>query len=146
LSELLREGGHEKSNNLIMKMDIESAEWDVFDETPSVVINQFSQIVLELHGLIPDRKEEGPSLILKVLEKINETHQCIHVHANTYDGILWVGDNVLPDLIEVTYVRREDVHDRLIKNKRRFPTKLDYPTFEGLPDLKLGTFRLIEFL
>ncbi|MFC1694667.1 FkbM family methyltransferase [Pseudomonadota bacterium] len=142
LSKLLTENGHEKCRNLILKMDIEGAEWDVFDETPSVVIQQFSQIVVELHGLVPEREANDSSLILKVLKKINETHQSVHVHANTGGSSLWTGDLVLPNLIEVTFIRRRDFEGKLVKNKRRFPTEIDQPTLAGSPDLDLGTFSI----
>ena len=123
-------------------MDIEGAEWDVFDETPSAIVQQFSQIVLEFHGLVPRRTANGSSLILKVLKKINETHQSIHVHANTASSTLWIGDIVLPSLLEVTFIRRRDFQHRLVSNGRRFPTELDQPTLAGLRDLDLGTFSI----
>ncbi len=55
LSNLLRRNGHQASQNLLLKMDIEGYEWAVFEETPSAVIGQFSQIVIELHGLNPNK-------------------------------------------------------------------------------------------
>ena len=154
LSELLHENSHATCKNLIMKMDIEGGEWDVFDETPSDVIAQFSQIVLELHGLSPDAWDRDYLSMVNVLKKLNQTHQSIHVHANTHClqanahclhantsfVPLWIGDRVLPPLLEVTYVRRADVKDKLVANTRLFPTGIDQPTFEGLPDLYLGSF------
>jgi hypothetical protein len=140
LGEIVTQNGHAKSNNLIMKMDIEGCEWDVFDETNSDVISQFSQIVIELHGLSVTAGDFEYSQILKVLKKIDKTHQSIHVHGNTCGYPLWIGDIVLPDVLEVTFIRRKDVEGRLVANSRRFPTALDRPTIEGLPDLNLGTF------
>ena len=155
LSELLADNNHATCNNLLMKMDIEGGEWDVFDETPSDVIGRFSQIVLELHELSPDTCDRDYLSKVNVLKKINQTHQCVHVHANTYclqanarcvqaDTSfvpVWIGDLVLPPMLEVTYVRRADVKDKLVANTRLFPTRIDQPTFEGLPDLYLGSFQ-----
>jgi len=140
LSTIIAQNGHQKAQNLILKMDIEGSEWGVFQETPSDVINQFSQIVIELHGLDPSGSSENVAKILSVLKKINQTHQSVHVHANGCSEISWLGEQALPHLLEVTYVRRADYAGRFVPNERTFPTKLDRPTFPWLPDVALGTF------
>jgi hypothetical protein len=140
LSNLIGRNGHETSENLILKMDIEGYEWSVFEETPSDVIGQFLQIVIELHGLDPSRSKADLSQVLSVLKKINQTHQSIHVHENGYCPISWLGELALPNLLEVTYIRRADYVDRLVQSTRTFPTEIDQPTFPWLPDVDLGTF------
>lgn len=140
LSNLIARNGHQELNNLLLKMDIEGCEWSVFDETPSGVIGQFSQIVIELHGLDPSVARADLSKVLSVLQKINKTHQSIHVHANGFCKVSWLGDLALPHLLEVTYVRRADYADRFVKNTRTFPTRIDQPTYPWLPDVSLGTF------
>ena len=144
LSNLILRNGHEKSENLILKMDIEGYEWGVFEETSSDVIGQFSQIVIELHGLNPKKSNNELSKILSSLSKINKTHQSIHVHANGHCAVSWLGKTALPSVLEVTYVRRSDYVDRLVKNTRMFPTKIDQPTFSWLPDVPLGGFNMNE--
>lgn len=140
LSNFIDRNGHKNSNNLILKMDIEGYEWSVFEETPSEVINQFRQIVIEFHGLSPEKDKKDLAKIFSVLQKINKTHQSIHVHANGHTPVSWLGDWAMPQLLEVTYIRREDYVDRLIPNKRTFPTHIDQPTFPWLPDVPLGKF------
>jgi len=145
LSNLIKRNGHETSKNLLLKMDIEGYEWSVFKETPSAVIGQFVQIVIELHGLDPNKSKQDLSQIVSVLRKINQTHQSIHVHANGTSTINWIGNSVLPSVLEVTYIRRADYADRLIQNTRIFPTEIDQPTFPELPDVHLGTFTTPQF-
>lgn len=144
LSNLIDRNGHKEFKNLLLKMDIEGYEWSVFEETPSSVMSQFSQIVIELHGLIPSRTKADLSKVLSVLQKINRTHQSVHVHANGHCPISWLGDLVLPHLLEVTYIRRVDYADKLVKNTRTFPTHIDQPTFPWLPDVPLGTFTIAK--
>ena len=141
LSNLMRKNQHTTARNLILKMDVEACEWDVFHETPSSVIDQFSQITIEMHELCPTRGDAHHQGVVAALRKLNLTHQCVHVHANINCTPIWIADKMLPDLMEITYVRRSDVEGRLIPNQRRFPTPLDQPTYEGMPDLDLGYFR-----
>ena len=143
LGGLLKKNAHAASNNLIMKMDIEGCEWDVFGAAPADVIGRFAQIVVELHGLCPAAPDPQYLLLVNVLKKINQTHQCVHVHANTNCDRLWVGDLVLPELLEVTYVRRSDFQNKLVANTRRFPTEIDQPTFEHMPDFELASFSAV---
>jgi hypothetical protein len=141
---LLLKNGHGDSDRLILKMDIEGCEWDVFDFCSKQTISQFSQIVVEFHDLTKERYCSSDSKILRVLKKIDETHQCVHVHANGTGTPLWIHDLVLPDLIEVTYVRRSDYGNEFFEDQRSFPTHLDQPTFEGWPEVYLGRLGALE--
>ena len=49
LSELIEDNGHSKEKNMILKMDIESYEWDVFKYLPINNLKQFKYIVGEFH-------------------------------------------------------------------------------------------------
>jgi hypothetical protein len=142
LSEIITANHHTSSKNLIMKMDIEDCEWDVFDETSSDIINKFSQIVIEFHRLYPSVFEQKYFFIINVLNKINQTHQSIHVHANNYMPSMWIEKLVLPDVLEVTYIRRSDAKDRLLANTRRFPTEADQPNMPGSSDIYLDRFSI----
>ena len=51
LSELVTANGHAGSNRMILKMDIEGAEWAVLTATDTATLSQFRQIIVELHGL-----------------------------------------------------------------------------------------------
>ena len=141
MSECLQQNQHTASKGLLLKMDVEGWEWDVFSECSSTLLDQFQQIVVEYHGLTraayePGRFEE----MIAVLEKLNRTHQVIHVHANSRSALVAVKRLVLPDLLEVTYIRRSDFAHRIESDQRVFPTALDEPTFEASPDIYLGRF------
>ena len=140
LPELISENGHAACSNLIMKMDVEGHEWEVFAETPSGVLNQFCQFVVEFHNLTNAAYDPNCRFMIEVLNKINATHQCVHLHANGGGVPLWIGGLVIPALLEVTYIRRRDVEGALIPNERQFPTAIDHPTFKGWPDIYLGRF------
>ncbi|MEI8349977.1 MAG: FkbM family methyltransferase [Candidatus Omnitrophota bacterium] len=140
LSELVANNNHTACKNLILKMDIEGYEWDVFREIPSSVISQFSQFVVEFHDLRSAIYGSGYDMVAEVLKKINQTHQSVHVHANSFSAPLWIGEFVLPTVIEVTFVRRADFKDKFIANTRQFPTEIDQSSCADLFDIYLNGF------
>ena len=136
LKELLEENNDLDNDNLILKMDIEGAEWDVINKIPTELLNNFRQISLELHDMC---KSENKEIILKVLQKINVTHQIIWVHGNNAGKAEIANGVLIPNLIEVTYVRKntylfED------EDKCEFPTSLDLPNLINRRDFNLGNW------
>ena len=133
LKEMITMNGHDACQNLILKMDVEGAEWDVFTETNAEVINQFSQIILELHDMT---SLSQLTTIIHVLEKINQTHQSVHVHYNNFATPMMFGDMILSPTVEVLFVRRKDFEFE--SSTRIFPTMLDQPNNPSLPDVALS--------
>lgn len=101
LSELMKKNGHELKHHMILKMDVEGCEYGFLRMVESSVLDQFDQIVMELHGLTT--KREG---VIEALEKLTTTHQIIHVHANNYGSVLWAGNVPYPETYEVTLANR----------------------------------------
>jgi len=140
LGEFIADNKHSSCKNMIMKMDVEGCEWDVFKEIKPDTLNQFAQFVVEFHDLSSAVYNPKFSIVVDVLKKINQTHQIVHVHGNNCAAPLWIGDLVLPSSLEVTYVRRSDAENTFIPNSRQFPTEIDQPNFESWPDIFLGEF------
>lgn len=105
LLDLLNENGHEHEENIILKIDIEGAELDVFLNLPEGIMNRFSQIVMEIHNLTD---EETWDRQIEMLDKLNKTHRLVHLHANNYSRIKYLGDLMISEAVEATYVREKD--------------------------------------
>jgi len=133
MEEFLTKNGHKNHNNLILKMDVEGAEWDFLNQVPSGILSQFRQMVFEFHDMARGRWDH---LIFPALEKINQTHQLVHIHANNYGDVKWMGNRFLPVTFEVTYLRKSD-HE-FVPTSRSFPTRWDQPCNPSLPDYALG--------
>ncbi len=141
IEELISINNHQNENNLLMKMDIEDCEWDVFKAVKSETLNQFSQIAIEFHNLSPYVDNDKYDLIIDVLNKINLTHQSVHIHANSDISVPHMMLNlVLPELLEVTFVRKIDMNDLFEENNQIYPSALDESTFYSYPDLFIGKF------
>lgn len=136
LETLLAKNGHTDTTGMLLKMDIEGDEWDVFAGCPRNVLEQFDQIVVEFHNCAFGNRP----LILRALEKLNDSFAVIHVHANNYRPNNYCGDLVLPDVLEVTYVRRGMC--KLEKGSLCVPETHDMPNYSNLTDFWLGEWNV----
>jgi hypothetical protein len=111
----------------VLKMDIEGGEWDVLI---GVDLSAFRQIVVEFHDLLTISDEK----LDRMAATMNAHHQLIHVHGNNY-GICatdQIGD--VPNVLEATYVRRDD--KVFIPETDSYPTPFDRPNNPALHDFK----------
>lgn len=133
MSDILSENGHGNHHNIILKMDVEGSEWDFLEEVSEKTLKQFTQIVFEFHNLGSPSNCEA---IFAGLDKLNKTHQLVHIHANNYSDILCIGGILLPTTLEATYLRKSD---HIFSNSVRiFPTELDRPNAPWKQDPFLG--------
>ena len=93
--------------DIILKVDIEGSEWELFRELPSSTLLRCRQIVMEIHWAIINSNINVPSMPIEVLEKISETHQLVVVHPNNYGSVVEVDGVLVPQVIELTWLRRE---------------------------------------
>lgn len=138
LRQALENNHHSDISNIILKVDVEGAEWEVLAELPYDLSNQFSQITVELHNFTTTMHRE---LILKALEKISRTHQLVYLHGNNY-GVVDFSENVfMPDTLEVTFLNRNEY--QFIEVDKICPAKLDAPCNPAKPDIFLGDWNKI---
>lgn len=137
IPDIIASHGHEELNNIILKCDIECAEWEILQHLPHDVIRKFSQIVIELHDIY----RFGDSNDLKVrqaLANLTYFHNVVHVHGNNYGGVRVVGGIPLANVMEVTLLRKDMGEFR--PSTHSFPTAVDMPCNGAQADLYLGNF------
>jgi len=132
---ILTEHGH-FGKNIILQCDIEGFEWEMFKTMNENEMEQFEMIIVEFHGLADLNRFDYH---LNILEKINRTHQAVHVHCNNAGASLFLqGLRLLPSIWEVTYVRKTDYI--FTDCHETFPSIYDMPNIPQYPDIFLGKF------
>lgn len=136
LSELIAENGHGEERDMILKMDIEGAEWEVLAALSRPDLTRFRQIALELHL----RAEDMGRLpaFSSLLRRLARTHQAVHVHANNNGGAVRFNEEPFWYFIEVSYMRRDGL--RFAPCEARYPTPLDAPCCPDRPEIEIGGF------
>lgn len=139
LDTLIAGNGDAGRSDLILKCDIEGAEWRSFACLAPGYFNRFDQIVMELHWLDHLHDDGFRDAWRKVIGNIYATHQCFHIHGNNYGEIAVVHGVPVPQVVEVSFARRAG--RSFSASDEMSPGPLDQRNRQDAPDLFLGTFR-----
>lgn len=135
LPELVEMAGFESNAELLLKIDVEGAEWTALGALDGADLLRFRQIVIEIHGLESLSNESSGSTILHLIEKLALNHTPIHVHANNYSRLICFGSVWLPDVMEISYLRRDIIRDPRLATSLR--TDLDRPCDPRVSEISL---------
>jgi hypothetical protein len=94
-----------KSERLILKIDVEGAEWRVLGEMSDLHLERFDQIVGEFHGLASIQSNEELEEIIRVLERLRSQFTLINSHPNNWSPYRVIKGVPMPDTIELTFLR-----------------------------------------
>lgn len=130
--------GHTDKSDMILKMDVEGAEWGFLSTVPSETLGKFDQMVFEFHFMTYEKNQAYMSATLACLAKINQTHSLVHLHANNFGSFIILDDKILfPDVLELTYVKTSNYE--LVYDENIFlPIPLDQPNEQERQDIPLG--------
>merc|ERR1719272_2825765 len=107
LTEQFKDAGNAnaKDRSLLLKIDVEAAEWEVFAQEPVENLRKFREIVVEYHWI---SQEHNHDLYYKAVKKIEQAGFAVaHLHGNNYGGGLqYFGDYSIPNVLEVTYIEK----------------------------------------
>mmetsp|Transcript_128839 Transcript_128839/g.223432 ORF Transcript_128839/g.223432 Transcript_128839/m.223432 type:complete len:509 (+) Transcript_128839:72-1598(+) len=127
--------GDAPEGSLLLKIDTEGAEWEVFANEPVSTLNKFRQIVVELHWL---GKTTKYPLYLKALQKLQQAGFAVaHLHGNNLGLWAYLEHYQFPDVLEVTYVREPP--QTTCTKRLPYHVAQDVPNNPGLPELPEAT-------
>ena len=135
LGQLLMVAGFTGRDDLLLKMDVEGAEWAALTEPGPADLQPFTQIVLELHCIAGLKDERSAEPILAAIEHLTTSHVPVHVHANNYDELVRFGNWWFPNAIELTLIRRNTLADAQPATSLR--TDLDAPCDPRVTEIDL---------
>ena len=130
LEHYVEENLHASRRHMILKMDVEGAEWKSLLACPEDVLQSFDQIVLELHDMVVHENEDE---MFAMLAKLNRTHAVTHLHANNYSNEYELDGHAYTDALEVTYANRA-VYDCRPGGEPH--AELDAPCCPSLPEAR----------
>ena len=110
--------------DMILKFDVEWSEWNNLADLPVELFSKFRMIVGEFHGLTEAIRPEIHAIYRRVFEKLTKNHTVIHIHANNSPGLTVTENVAMPDLLEITFCRNDDI--QFYDYNGPLPCELDY--------------------
>ncbi|MDC0737090.1 FkbM family methyltransferase [Cognatishimia sp. SS12] len=95
--------------DLILQMDIEGAEYDVLPHVSAATLDRFRIILLEIHDLHKMWQADWLARFGKILNQLNANHLLCHIHANNTAPYFSLAGHTIPDVLELTYIRKDRV-------------------------------------
>ena len=143
LEELIIENGHSSEENMILKIDIEHAEWESLKDISNKILSQFKYIVLELHFY--DEKESNKTLLYyNVIKNLYKTHQCFYLRCANRYKIANFGNNRICKYLEISYIIKKD--NKFTKDLTIYPiNKFDFAKYEpNMEEMNLNILKLFD--
>ena len=140
LEQLRTRAGIPEGEAATLKIDVEGAEWDALVDVAS--FDRYEQIVIEMHDLARLGDEESAHNVIAVLANLHSSHLPIHVHANNEAPVIPFGTYWLPEVLEVTYLRRADA--TAITPAVALSSEHDRPSNARFADLSLSGLLTVD--
>lgn len=138
LAQMMAENELNDSYDLILKFDIESAEWAALESCTDELLAHFRIMTFELHSLCLLTEPANLDLFLRRLALLTRQHTPIHLHANNHGDYRIIEGIPVPDVIELTLLRND--RDHFVASTEPIPGPLDIPNDPNRPDLVLRAF------
>ena len=136
LDQLISLAGMQGRDDLLLKMDVEGAEWSALTEPKPADLQHFSQIVLELHDIVGLKDQRRSTQLLAAIDHLTSGHVPIHVHANNYDELVRFGGWWFPNSIEISLIRKDRVSETTPATRIR--SDLDAPCDPRVTEIDLS--------
>ncbi len=110
-------------SELLLQIDIEGFEYEVFLAASDALMKRLRIIVVEFHDLEQLWSRPFFNIARRAFDKIAQTHRCVHLHPNNCCGSTRKGGLGIPRVMEFSFLR----HDRLGEPgyMSKFPHPLD---------------------
>ena len=108
---------------LLLQMDIERMEYEVFHSLSEKTINRFRIMVIEFHDLDEIWNYSFFKIMSRAFKKILQTHHCVHIHPNNITNKRKLNGIETIQAMEFTFYRKDRINS--VRHQALFPHKLD---------------------
>jgi hypothetical protein len=120
------------SKRSLLKFDVEGCEWDNLCALLPHDLFCYRQIICEVHGLSSLYEMAFFEKVKEATNRLLHSHIPIHAHVNNYGTLALIEGVVIPDVIEVSLLRRD--LDDFAAYSGPLPCPLDFPNCPDRPD------------
>jgi hypothetical protein len=129
-----------RNQDLLLQMDIEGSEYAVLLSTPRNILAQFRILVIEFHDVWAWGSDSFFRIVYDVFAMLNQDFQSVHIHPNNATGIVHLGNVVVPQGFEITFIRKDRIGKIENQLYSSIPHSLDQPNDAQLSETKLPNY------
>lgn len=122
----------DRTDDVLLKIDIECAEYEVLTTTSADTVARARIVVIEFHELQRLFIDAAFPFLRAAFERLTATHACVHIHPNNCCGEFSDGGVTLPRNAEFTFLRRDRVRSSTAVTSFPHPLDADCTTRPGL--------------
>jgi hypothetical protein len=127
---------------VILKVDIEGSEWDAFKDVDEEILKRCDQIIFEFHNLQTLQFHADYASYIQFLRRLTQTHIVINSHANNWDSFEIIEGVPVPNVLEVTYVRKDLTVG--FKEQKFATQQVNFPNNPLIADFRLYPFEWVS--
>ena len=117
--------------DITLKLDVEGDEYASLIDISEKNLKKVRVLVIEFHDLRNLRNDIFLNLFDKIIDKLNNHFYVCHLHINNVSKIKKIGDYLVPDMVELTFVRKNRI--KVFSSKFSvLPHELDNKTVENI--------------
>ena len=120
------------SNNLILQMDVEGAEYEILQKCTISDLKRFRFMVIEFHSFHKIIYKREFVEIKKSLDRILNEFYVVHAHINNGDESFNWHSDFIPKTLELTFIRKDRV--KKVTKHATIPHSLDCKNNHFMPD------------
>ena len=134
----IRQCGDMGRTDMLLKLDIEGAEFDSLIAAGPGLLRSFRQIVIEIHWLQRLADPAYRDAFCRMMACLLNGFHLVHVHGNNCGPVVILEGLPVADVLELTFVRSDLIVP--LPSSTVYPTPLDYANDHTRPDHLLWFF------
>lgn len=123
------------AGDLLLQMDIEGSEYEVFANMEETLLAQFRIMVVEFHAFERFWDKAMYNLFFNALSKLGKHFYVVHLHPNNGSFVDTCGSVSIPCSLEITFLRKDRA--KSVKPITTFPHPLDIDNIPNKPSIIL---------
>ena len=119
--------------DIILKLDVEGDEYATLIDISEENLKKVRILVVEFHDLRNLRNDLFLNIFDKVINKLENYFYVCHLHVNNISKIKNISNYLVPDMIEMTFIKKDRVKNFSSKFST-LPHKLDHKTVSDIKE------------
>ncbi len=126
------------SEEFVLQMDIEGAEYETLLAIPPESLNKFRILVLEIHGYDNWSDPAYFKIVESFFDKILQNFTVVHAHANNCSGTASISGVEFPSEFEISLIRNDRIKSQA--GYAKLPSPLDRPNVPSNQEIHISDY------